>query len=122
MAASHLLTGYGHLLFLFGVVFFLTTFIDAAKFVTALTVGHCITLIFATLYKITWNFYLVDAISAIIVISVIYKVFDNNGGFQKHFNMASPNLLGAVFGFGLSTRYEDMDVQNATDASRNTLK
>ena len=121
MAASHLL-------FLFGVVFFLTTFIDAAKFVTAFTVGHCITLIFATLYKITWNFYLVDAISAIIVISVIYKVFVNNGGFQKHFNMASPNLLGAVFGFGLlhgfglSTRYEDMDVQNATDASRNTLK
>ncbi len=120
-----MLTGYDHLLFLFGVVFFLTTFKDVAKFVTAFTVGHCITPIFATFYKITWNFYLVDAI---IATSVIYKGFDNNGGFQKHFNMASPNLLGAVFGFGLlqgfglSTRYEDMDVQNATDASRNTLK
>ena len=64
-----MLTGYDHLLFLFGVVFFLTTFKDVAKFVTAFTVGHCITLIFATFYKITWNFYLVDAISAI---SVIY--------------------------------------------------
>ena len=98
LGASHMLTGYDHLLFLFGVVFFLTTFKDVAKFVTAFTVGHCITLIFATFYEITWNFYLVDAI---IAISVIYKGFDNNGGFQKHFNMASPNLLGAVFGFGL---------------------
>ena len=98
LGASHMLTGYDHLLFLFGVVFFLTTFKDVAKFVTAFTVGHCITLIVATFYQITWNFYLVDAI---IAISVIYKGFDNNGGFQKHFNMASPNLLGVVFGFGL---------------------
>ena len=98
LGASHMLTGYDHLLFLFGVVFFLTTFKDVAKFVTAFTVGHCITLIIATFYQITWNFYLVDAI---IAISVIYKGFDNNGGFQRHFNMASPNLLGAVFGFGL---------------------
>lgn len=98
LGASHMLTGYDHLLFLFGVVFFLTTFKEVAKFVTAFTVGHCITLVFATFYQITWNFYLVDAI---IAISVIYKGFDNNGGFQKHFNMASPNLLGVVFGFGL---------------------
>ena len=49
LGASHMLTGYDHLLFLFGVVFFLTTFKDIAKFVTAFTVGHCITLIFATL-------------------------------------------------------------------------
>ena len=98
LGASHMLTGYDHLLFLFGVVFFLTTFKDIAKFVTAFTLGHCITLILATYFKITWNFYLVDAI---IAISVIYKGFDNNGGFQKHFDMKSPNLLMAVFGFGL---------------------
>ncbi|RTL17395.1 MAG: HupE/UreJ family protein [Burkholderiales bacterium] len=98
LGASHMLTGYDHLLFLFGVVFFLTRFGDIAKFVTAFTLGHCITLIFATFLKITWNFWLVDAL---IAISVIYKGFDNNGGFQKHFGRASPNLLGVVFGFGL---------------------
>jgi hypothetical protein len=98
LGASHMLTGYDHLLFLLGVVFFLTTFKDVAKFVTVFTVGHCITLIFATYFRISWNYYLVDAI---IAISVIYKGFDNNGGFQKHFDMKSPNLLAAVFGFGL---------------------
>ena len=81
LGASHMLTGYDHLLFLFGVVFFLTGFKDVAKFVTVFTIGHCITLIFATYYKITWNYYLVDAI---IALSVIYKGFDNNGGFQKY--------------------------------------
>ena len=98
LGASHMLTGYDHLLFLLGIVFFLTRFKDVAKFVTVFTLGHCITLIFATYFKITWNFYLVDAI---IAISVIYKGFDNNGGFQKYFDMRSPNLLAAVFGFGL---------------------
>jgi hypothetical protein len=98
LGASHMLTGYDHLLFLFGVVFFLTSFKDVVKFVSVFTLGHCITLIFATFYKITWNYYLVDAI---IALSVIYKAFDNNGGFQRVFQIASPNLLAAVFGFGL---------------------
>ncbi|HNE58998.1 MAG TPA: HupE/UreJ family protein, partial [Nitrosomonas sp.] len=111
LGATHMLTGYDHLLFLFGVVFFLTSFKDIAKFVTAFTVGHCITLIFATFYQITWNYFLIDAI---IALSVIYKGFDNNGGFQKYLDMKSPNLLGAVFlfgllhGFGLSTRLQQL--------------
>ena len=98
LGATHMLTGYDHLLFLFGVVFFLTGLRDITKFVTAFTLGHCVTLIFATYFGITWNFYLVDAI---IALSVIYKGFDNNGGFQKYFDVKSPNLLGMVFGFGL---------------------
>jgi hypothetical protein len=98
LGASHMLTGYDHLLFLFGVVFFLTSFKDVVKFVSVFTLGHCITLIFATFYKITWNYYLIDAI---IALSVIYKAFDNNGGFQRVFQTTSPNLLAAVFGFGL---------------------
>lgn len=111
LGASHMLTGYDHLLFLLGVVFLLTTFNDVVKFVTVFTIGHCLTLIFATYFKITWNFWLVDAI---IAVSVIYKGFDNNGGFQRHFNMASPNLLKMVFafgllhGFGLSTRLQQL--------------
>jgi hypothetical protein len=111
LGASHMLTGYDHLLFLLGVVFLLSTFKDIVKFVTVFTIGHCITLIFATYFKITWNFWLVDAI---IAVSVIYKGFDNNNGFQRHFNMASPNLLKMVFafgllhGFGLSTRLQQL--------------
>lgn len=111
LGATHMLTGYDHLMFLFGVIFFLTTFKEIAKFVTAFTLGHCITLVFATFYKITWNYFLVDAI---IALSVMYKGFDNNGGFQKYFDMKSPNLLGVVFsfgllhGFGLSTRLQQL--------------
>jgi len=119
LGASHMLTGYDHLLFLLGVVFFLTTFKDVVKFVTVFTIGHCITLIFATFFKITWNYWLVDAI---IAISVIYKAFDNNGGFQKHFNMPSPNLVKMVFifgllhGFGLSTPL--LAAENRTKTAR----
>ena len=119
LGASHMLTGYDHLLFLFGVVFFLTTFKDVAKLGTVFTIGHCITLVFATYYKITWNYYLVDAM---IALSVIYKGFDNNGGFQKYFQMASPNLLAAVFGFGLlhgfglSTRLQQLPLGDDSTA------
>lgn len=119
LGVSHMLTGYDHLLFLFGVVFFLTTFKDVAKLVTVFTIGHCITLVFATYYKITWNYYLVDAM---IALSVIYKGFDNNGGFQKYFQMASPNLLAAVFGFGLlhgfglSTRLQQLPLGDDSTA------
>ncbi|MES2784158.1 MAG: HupE/UreJ family protein [Pseudomonadota bacterium] len=111
LGAKHMLTGYDHLLFLFGVVFFLTRFRDVAKFVTAFTLGHCITLIFATFLGITWNYWLVDAV---IALTVIYKGFDNNGGFQRHLDMKSPNLVAAVFvfglihGFGLSTRLQQL--------------
>ena len=111
LGSSHMLTGYDHLLFLFGVVFFLTSFKEVVKFVTVFTVGHSITLVFATLMHITWNYYLIDAI---IALSVMYKAFDNNGGFQKHFQMASPSLLKMVFafgmlhGFGLSTRLQQL--------------
>ena len=84
---------------------------DVVKFVSVFTVGHCITLVFATYFQITWNYWLVDAL---IAISVIYKGFDNNGGFQKHFHMASPSLvkmvfaLGLLHGFGLSTRLQQL--------------
>jgi len=92
-----------------GVVFFLTSVRDIVTFVTVFTIGHFITLILATFLTITWNFWPVDAL---IAVSMIYKGFDNLGGFQKHFSMASPSLLKMVFafgllhGFGLSTRLQ----------------
>ncbi len=119
LGASHMLTGYDHLLFLFGVVFFLASFKDIATFVTAFTGGHCITLIAATFLQITWNYFLVDAL---IAASVIYKGFDNNGGFQKHFGTRSPNLLAMVFalgllhGFGLSTRLQQLPLGDDAQA------
>ncbi len=111
LGATHMLTGYDHLLFLFGVIFFLTSAKDIIKFVTIFTIGHSITLIFATFMGITANYYLIDAV---IAISVIYKGFDNIGGFQNYLGVQSPNLLimvlifGLIHGFGLSTRLQQL--------------
>jgi hypothetical protein len=111
LGATHMLTGYDHLLFLFGVIFFLTNFRDVVKFVTAFTLGHCITLIFATYAGISANYYLVDAV---IALTVIYKGFDNVDGFNRFLGRPSPNLLTLVFtfglihGFGLSTRLQQL--------------
>lgn len=111
--AVHMLTGYDHLLFLFGVIFFLARFKDILKFVSAFTLGHCITLIGATFLGIQANYYLVDAV---IALTVCYKGFDNVGGFEKYFGMKSPNLLAMVFvfglihGFGLSTRLQTLTI------------
>ncbi len=98
LGASHMLTGYDHLLFIFGVIFFLTGFRDIVKFITIFTLGHSLTLIFATVLGISANYFLVDAV---IALSVCYKGFDNLDGFRKYLNMPSPNLLWVIFGFGL---------------------
>lgn len=111
LGATHMLTGYDHLLFLFGVMFFLTQFRDIVKFITAFTIGHCITLVFATLLHIKANYYLIDAV---IALTVCYKAFDNLDGFRKWIGSQPPSLLGAVFifglihGFGLSTRLQQL--------------
>lgn len=112
LGAEHMVTGYDHLLFLFGVIFFLTTFKDVVKFISVFTLGHSITLILATFMGITANYWLVDAV---IALSVCYKGFDNNKGFENYFGMKkAPNLLAMVFifglihGFGLSTRLQQL--------------
>ena len=109
--AEHMVTGYDHILFLIGVVFFLTNYLDIFKFVTAFTIAHCITLIFATFYGITANAYLIDAV---IAFSVIYKGFENLDGFKKWFSINPPNLIlmvfifGLIHGFGLSTKLQEV--------------
>ncbi|PIK14100.1 HupE/UreJ family protein [Halobacteriovorax sp. JY17] len=112
LGAEHMITGYDHLLFLFGVIFFLTTFKEIVKFISVFTLGHSITLILATFMGITANYWLVDAV---IAISVCYKGFDNNDRFKTYFGMRrSPNLLmmvfifGLIHGFGLSTRLQQL--------------
>ena len=111
LGASHMLSGYDHLLFLFGVIFFLNRFKDIVKFITAFTVGHSITLIFATLYTIQANYYLIDAV---IALTVCYKGFENLDGFNRYLKYRAPNLVWMVFifglihGFGLSTRLQQL--------------
>ncbi|ANQ51673.1 HupE/UreJ family protein [Flammeovirga sp. MY04] len=111
VGATHMLTGYDHLLFLAGVVFYLTGIKDILKFITAFTIGHCITLIGATYASITANEHLVDAV---IALSILYKGFENLGGFEK-LKVKSPNLLlmvvvfGLIHGFGLSTRLQSFE-------------
>ncbi len=112
VGATHMLTGYDHLLFLTGVIFYLNSFVDILKFITVFTIGHCITLIGATYAGITADEHLVDAV---IAISVLYKGFENLGGFEK-WGVQSPNLLvmvgifGLIHGFGLSTRLQSFDM------------
>ena len=121
LGAEHMLTGYDHLLFLFGVLFFLTSFRDVLRFITAFTLGHCITLLGATLAGITANAYLIDAV---IALSVVYKGFENLDGFEKRLGIRAPNLLAMVFifglihGFGLSTRLQEITLGHEGLVSR----
>jgi len=111
IGATHMLSGYDHLAFVFGIVFFLTNFRDIVKYVTAFTVGHSITLIFATLNGIQLNYFLIDAI---IALSVCYIAFTNLDGFRKYLNIRPPNMMlmilsfGLIHGFGLSTRLQEL--------------
>jgi hypothetical protein len=118
--AEHMVTGYDHILFLIGVVFFLSNYFDIFKFITAFTIAHCITLIFATFYGITANAYLIDAV---IAFSVLYKGFENLDGFKKYFSINAPNLIlmvfifGLIHGFGLSTKLQEVAVATSIDLS-----
>lgn len=113
VGARHMLTGYDHLLFLAGVIFYLSGFRDIVRFITAFTIGHSITLISATYLGIRANEHLVDAV---IGLSVLYKGFENLGGFKHWLGIKSPNLLlmvfsfGLIHGFGLSTRLQAFDI------------
>ena len=113
VGAKHMVTGYDHLLFLAGVIFYLKGFKDILRFITVFTIGHSMTLIGATYLGIQANEHLVDAV---IGLSVLYKGFENLGGFKKFFKVPSPNLLGMVFlfglihGFGLSTRLQSFEI------------
>ena len=111
VGALHMLTGYGHLLFLFGVMFFLKSLCDVVKVITAFTLGDSITLLGATLLGVRANPYLIDAV---ITVSVISKGFDNLDGFRKSIGVRTRDLLtmmftfGLVHGFGLSTRIQHL--------------
>ena len=118
--AEHMVTGYDHILFLIGVLFFLTRYLDIFKFITAFTIAHCITLIFATFFGISANAYLIDAV---IAFSVIYKGFENLDGFKKILSINAPSLISMVFifglihGFGLSTKLQEIATEHNINLS-----
>ena len=98
LGAEHMLTGYDHLLFLLGVLFFLARPRDIVKFITVFTVGHTLTLLLGTFSAIQVNTYVIDAI---IALTVIYKAFENLDGFKRWLGISPPPLLWMVFAFGL---------------------
>ncbi|WP_020406283.1 HupE/UreJ family protein [Hahella ganghwensis] len=109
LGAKHMVTGYDHLLFLVGVIFFLYRMKDIGIYVTLFAVGHSVTLLYGVLSGAHVNPYIVDAI---IGLSVVYKALDNLGAFRRWFGV-QPNAKAAVliFGFfhglGLATKLQD---------------
>ena len=112
LGAKHMVTGYDHLLFLAGVIFFLYRLRDVAIYVTLFAVGHSTTLLVGVLGGVYANPYVVDAI---IGLSVVYKAFDNLDGFQHVFGFR-PNTKAAVLffgffhGFGLATKLQQFAI------------
>lgn len=98
IGATHMLSGYDHLAFVFGVVFFLTRFREIVKYITAFTLGHSITLIIATFNAVRINYFLIDAV---IALSVCYIAVSNLDWFRKHLKINPPNMLAMIFGLGL---------------------
>lgn len=109
LGAKHMFTGYDHVLFLIGVVFFLARPRDVVLYVTLFTVGHSITLLAGVLAGWQVNAYLVDAV---IGLSVVYKAFENMGGFDRTpFRIDSRvavMVFGLFHGLGLATRLQDL--------------
>lgn len=109
LGAKHMVTGYDHLLFLFGVIFFLYRMRDVGAYVTLFAVGHSVTLIYGVLSGTHVNPYIVDAI---IGLSVVYKALDNLGAFKRVLGF-QPNTKAAVLvfgffhGFGLATKLQE---------------
>lgn len=110
LGAKHMFTGYDHLLFLVGVIFFLYRFHDVVAYVSLFTLGHSVTLLAGVLWGIQANPFVVDAI---IGLSVVYKAFDNMDGFRRFFGF-QPNtkiavlVFGLFHGFGLATTLQEL--------------
>jgi len=107
-----MVTGYDHLLFLVGVIFFLYRPKDVLVYVTFFTIGHSVTLMFGVLNGVGINPYLIDAI---IGFSIIYKGFDNLGGFRRLLGF-QPNtkmavlIFGLFHGFGLASKIQEFEI------------
>jgi len=112
LGAKHMVTGYDHLLFLFGVIFFLYRMKDVAAYVTLFAIGHSTTLLAGVLLGTNVSSYAVDAI---IGLSVVYKALDNLGAYQRWFGFqpdtkAAVLIFGFFHGFGLATKLQQFSM------------
>jgi hypothetical protein len=110
LGAKHMVTGYDHLLFLVGVIFFLYRMKDIVLYVSLFTVGHSLTLLAGVLGGIEANAYIIDAI---IGLSVVYKGFENIGGFKRFLGFQVDTrwavlVFGLFHGFGLATKLQEL--------------
>lgn len=114
LGAKHMVTGYDHLLFLVGVIFFLYRPKHVVQYVTLFAIGHSITLLFGVLADLQVNAYIIDAI---IGLSIVYKAFENIDGFKRVLGF-EPNTKIAVFvfglfhGLGLATKLQEFDLSD----------
>ena len=112
LGAKHMVTGYDHILFLLGVIFFLYRARDIGLYVSLFAIGHSTTMLLGVYFDIGINSYIIDAI---IGLSVVYKALDNMGAFQRWFGF-QPNTKAATFifglfhGFGLSTKIIEYEI------------
>lgn len=112
LGAKHMVTGYDHLLFLFGVIFFLYKLKDIGLYVTLFAIGHSTTMLFGVLTGVSANAYVIDAI---IGLSVVYKSLDNLGAYRRWFGV-QPNtkvatlVFGLFHGFGLATKIQEFEM------------
>lgn len=112
LGAKHMVTGYDHLLFLFGVIFFLYKAKHIGIYVSLFALGHSTTLLFGVLAGTGVSSYLIDAI---IGLSVVYKALDNMGAYQRWFGFqpntkAATLIFGLFHGFGLATKIQEYDM------------
>jgi len=112
LGARHMVTGYDHLLFLLGVIFFLYRLKDVALYVTLFAIGHSTTLLLGVLAQVHVNAHLVDAV---IGLSVVYKALDNLSAFRIWFGVqpdarVATLLFGFVHGLGLATKILDFEM------------
>ncbi|SFV11639.1 HupE/UreJ family protein [Pseudoduganella namucuonensis] len=112
LGAKHMFTGYDHILFLFGVIFFLYKLKDIGLYVSLFAAGHSTTMMLGVYFGTSINGYLIDAI---IGLSVVYKALDNVGAFQRWFGV-QPNtkvatlVFGLFHGFGLATKVREYEI------------
>lgn len=112
LGAKHMVTGYDHLLFLFGVIFFLYKIKHIAIYVSLFAIGHSITMLYGVYAGVGINAYLIDAI---IGFSVVYKALDNMGAYQRWFGV-QPNtklatlIFGLCHGFGLAAKIQELEL------------
>lgn len=112
MGAKHMITGYDHILFLFGVIFYLYRLRDIAVYVTLFAVGHSTTMMLGVYFGWGVNAYLIDAI---IALSIVYKALDNMGAYRRWFGVQPDTKLatlifGLFHGLGLATKVLEYEI------------